>query len=235
MGPDRRTKRRQERGRRRIALVLDVAAQVFADVGYDAATTNAIAARAGISPGSLYQFFPNKEAIAEALTERYVEQLEATHDAALDLKVAHLPLGALIDHIVDPLVEFNVSNPSFQALLSGSDVSPRLATLTQDLHEAVLERIEAIIAARAPSLRARERSRATSVSVQIFKAVLPLVLSAAQSERAAIVRELKTALRGYLEAVEGASEPASPSKSTNRRRTSGRASTRRTVAARRPT
>jgi AcrR family transcriptional regulator len=75
--------KRQERGKRRIAAILDVAAEVFADVGYDAATTNAIAARAEISPGSLYQFFPNKEAIAEALAARYVAELQATHNAAL--------------------------------------------------------------------------------------------------------------------------------------------------------
>ena len=192
------TKRRQERGRRRIAHLLDVAAEVFADVGYEAATTNAIAARAGMSPGSLYQFFPNKEAIAAALAARYVEELTATHDIALDPDLAGLPLDELIDRIVDPLVEFNLRNPSAHALLQGSDISPDLAESTQALHEAVLDRIEAIIAARAPTLRARERSRAARVSVQIFKAIQPMVLGARASERAAVVGELKAALRGYL-------------------------------------
>jgi AcrR family transcriptional regulator len=60
-------KRRQARGQRRIDQLLDVAARVFAEVGFEAATTNGIAARAGVSPGSLYQFFPNKDAMAEAL------------------------------------------------------------------------------------------------------------------------------------------------------------------------
>jgi AcrR family transcriptional regulator len=194
--------RRQERGRRRIALLLDVADQVFADVGYEAATTNAIAARAGMSPGSLYQFFPNKEAIAEALAERYVAQLEATHDVALDLDVAHLSLDALIDRIVDPLVALHVANPSLHALLNGSDISPRLAASTQGLHEAVLERVEAVIDARAPQLRREERRRAARVSVQIFKAIQPLVLAAGATERPALVRELKAALRGYLQQFE---------------------------------
>ncbi|OWY61551.1 hypothetical protein B7486_63205, partial [cyanobacterium TDX16] len=65
------TPKRQERGLKRIALILDTAERVFTEVGYDAATTNLIASEAGISPGSLYQFFANKEAIAEALAARY--------------------------------------------------------------------------------------------------------------------------------------------------------------------
>src|SRR4051812_43963566 len=67
--------RRQPRGERRIDQILLAAGVVFARVGYERATTNAIAAEAGISPGSLYQFFPNKEAIAGALETRYAEQM----------------------------------------------------------------------------------------------------------------------------------------------------------------
>ena len=58
---------RQERGRRRIEGILEAAARVFAEVGYEAATTNAIAREARTSIGSLYQFFPNKGAVLEAL------------------------------------------------------------------------------------------------------------------------------------------------------------------------
>ena len=59
---------RQARARQRVNIILDAAAAEFAAVGYEAATTNAIARRAGTSIGSLYQFFPNKEAVLEALS-----------------------------------------------------------------------------------------------------------------------------------------------------------------------
>jgi len=49
---------------------LKPAQTVFAEMGYDEATTNHIAAQAAISPGSLYQFFSNKEEIAQALAAR---------------------------------------------------------------------------------------------------------------------------------------------------------------------
>lgn len=60
-------RRRQARGERRIAQLLQAAAGVFCRTGYAAASTNAIAREAGVSPGTLYQFFPNKEAIAVEL------------------------------------------------------------------------------------------------------------------------------------------------------------------------
>src|SRR5215813_1662844 len=127
--PARVPRRRQARGQRRIDLLLDVAALVFAEVGFEAATTNAIAARAGVSPGSLYQFFPNKDAMAEALADRFVQRLRETQ-AVFGPEIEYLPLAELIDHVLDPLVAFHVAHPGFQAMFSGSIVSPRLASAT---------------------------------------------------------------------------------------------------------
>src|SRR5918996_4966718 len=118
------TKKRQERGKKRIEQILDAAAAVFAESGYEGATTNAIAAHAGMSPGSLYQFFPNKEAIAEALASRYAEEMEAAHSVALNPGLAKLPLDEMIDRIVDPMIELSLANPGAKALLTGSDPSP---------------------------------------------------------------------------------------------------------------
>ena len=194
--------KRQERGKRRIELILDAAAHVFADVGYEAATTNSIAARADISPGSLYQFFPNKEAIAEALAARYVAELEAMHDVALDPSLADLPLEEMLDRVVDPMVAFNLANPASKALLNAADLSPQLAQSTAHLHEAMCERVELLIASRAASLKPKERARAAQVTIQIFKALLPMVMSAGRADRAPVISELKSALRGYLESIE---------------------------------
>src|SRR6266851_6317665 len=88
---------RQDRGRRRIDAIIEAASAEFAEVGYEATTTNAIARRAGTSIGSLYQFFPNKEAILEALAVYYEEQLRALHDAILNAETASLPMPELYD------------------------------------------------------------------------------------------------------------------------------------------
>ena len=63
---ERRQARRQKRSVLRVEEILHAAGVLFAELGYDKVTTNMIAARAGVSPGSLYQFFSNKEAIAQA-------------------------------------------------------------------------------------------------------------------------------------------------------------------------
>jgi len=63
---------KRERGRQRVEALLDAAAEVFIDRGTEAATMTEIAARAGASIGSLYQFFPNKSLLAQALRDRFV-------------------------------------------------------------------------------------------------------------------------------------------------------------------
>src|SRR3984893_16725992 len=66
---------KRARGVQRVAELLDAGAVLFAEKGYDAATMTEIAQRAGASIGSLYQFFPSKEVLAEALFSRYVERV----------------------------------------------------------------------------------------------------------------------------------------------------------------
>lgn len=65
----------QARSRERVERILDAAAQLLVDEGYDAVKTNLIAKRAGVSIGSVYQFFPNRFAIFNALASRYREKI----------------------------------------------------------------------------------------------------------------------------------------------------------------
>jgi AcrR family transcriptional regulator len=182
---------------------LDAAAEVFAEVGYEKATTNLIAARAGMSPGSLYQFFTNKEAIAEALAGRYATRQAASHDAAfLRSGAASLPLGTVIGQVIDPMIAFHVANPAARILLQSADLSPALAARTGQLHDAALRRAEDLVAARAPGLSADERARVASVTFQVFKGMLPVILAAGPDERDALIRELKAVLLRYLEPME---------------------------------
>lgn len=66
---------RQARSREMVETILEAAARVFIRRGYASATTNRIAEAAGISVGSLYQYFPSKDAIAVELLRRYRETL----------------------------------------------------------------------------------------------------------------------------------------------------------------
>ncbi|GAA1017534.1 TetR family transcriptional regulator [Acrocarpospora pleiomorpha] len=194
--------KRQARGRQRIADILDAALALFAESGYEVTSTNAIAARAGISPGSLYQFFPNKNAIAEALSVRLVEQMRAAHSSAFELtQVPGLTLDELIDRVLDPLITFNVANPGVKALFGNTDM-PALGA-ARPLQEAVAGRVGAVIGARSPRLPAAERNRAAMVTVRIVAAMMPPIVAAQGAERDALTTELKKALHGYLAQLDG--------------------------------
>lgn len=197
-------RRRQARGERRMAEILDAAAVVFAQAGYEAATTNAIAARAEISPGSLYQFFTNKEGIAQALADRFVTQMRDAHADAFDATdFARIDLDEVLDRVVDPIIAFNLANPGFKSLFARPDMPAGLAGAAQSIQAALLSRVEGVIGARAPQLPAKERARTARVAIQIFQAMVPMVLSSAGAERQATIAELKKVLRGYLAPVIG--------------------------------
>jgi AcrR family transcriptional regulator len=163
--------KRQARGRQRIQEILDAALAQFAETGYEKASTNAIAARAGMSPGSLYQYFPNKEAIAD------------------ETAVTELPLPELISRVVDPLVSFHVTHPGAKVLIGDRG---------QSLHTGVTDRVAALLRARSPELPDDDVRRSSSIAVQIVAALMGGIVAASEPERSALVQELKRALTGYL-------------------------------------
>lgn len=68
---------RQKRSREMVSRLLDATAATLAEQGLDGTTTNHIAERAGVSIGSLYQYFPDKNALVEALLERMAHEVSA--------------------------------------------------------------------------------------------------------------------------------------------------------------
>ena len=195
---------KQERGERRIAAILDAAAKEFARVGFDGATTNAIARRAKTSVGSLYQFFPNKEAILEALTEYYREEIRAMNEVVLSEQAARLPLPAFFGQLVDGLAEFHTTHPAFLSLFYGSTTSAHLAAAADRLHQQCVAGAEAAIAARFPNLApVRVRLYAT-INVQVVQALLPLAMRAEPAGRVQLLGEIKNLLMRYMDGVTAA-------------------------------
>ncbi|MFI2350328.1 TetR family transcriptional regulator [Streptomyces sp. NPDC019443] len=196
-------RRRQARGERRIAQLLEAAANVFCSSGYTAASTNAIAREAGVSPGTLYQFFPNKEAIAVELGGRLLDQWRESHGAALTAANLNLPLDELLDAVLDPLFAFNHENPAFAVLMHGPDIPGQITQEFNALHAGLLTRIEEIIAGYLPDAPPAELSRTAATIFAIFKAGLDLVLTHEGEERQAYITEVKKVMFGYLNPIVG--------------------------------
>ncbi len=95
---------------------MDAAAEVIHERGFEAATMAEIAARADAKIGSLYRFFPNKEAVAEALMARYAEVLQAEY-AAIHARAADARAEELADVLIDLLVKVYPQTRAITALL----------------------------------------------------------------------------------------------------------------------
>ncbi len=193
----------QSRGQRRIEAILDAAERLFAEIGYDATTTNAIAARAHTAIGSLYQFFPNKEAILRALVERFRDRLRAGLDAALGDVAAHaeLPLEAAIDRVLDPLIALHASRAGILQVYFAQGGWGELARAPRMLADEIVVRLEGILAQREPGLPAEKRRLHAQVVVEVVRALLPLTSTPEGALREDVVAELKRVVRAYLVAI----------------------------------
>jgi AcrR family transcriptional regulator len=103
-------------GRQRVADLLQAAAAVIQERGFEAATMAEIAARADARIGSLYRFFPSKEAVADALMQRYADILQAEYDAVH----ARAPMATpeeLADTLINLLVKLYPQARAVTALL----------------------------------------------------------------------------------------------------------------------
>ena len=198
---DRRQAHRQKRGLLRVEEILSAAGALFAEHGYDRVTINMIAAHAGISQGSLYQFFPNKEAITQAFAANAIEQLHRVYDTMLSSEGTSLPFQMFLETFIDRIVAFNRNCPGYLALELGLPTSSPPATVLADLRQGLLARQDALLAAYWPQSTREQRQLPLLVSYRLFLALLPLALRGDQEQQKAIVQEMKAVLYRYLEPI----------------------------------
>jgi AcrR family transcriptional regulator len=185
---------RRARGHARVAALLEAAGVEFAEKGYEAATMTAIAARAGASIGSLYQFFPTKDQIAGALIESYVNLLTETfHKLRETAPSLELPL--LASRLTKTFVKFRAGHPAFAVLAETySDVLPGAMTIRERLRG----EIASVLAAVAPQLLPAEIAVRAVVIQQIMKAAVAVNSDNAISSRKAVMDELECLMLHYL-------------------------------------
>lgn len=136
---------RQERSRATVEAILEAAAQVFERHGYAAGTTNRIAARAGVSIGSLYQYFPNKDAVLVALVERHLEEgVAAVAPLLTELVEQPPPLRAALTGLVTAMAELHRHRPALHRVLF--EEAPRPPRLRRRLEEVQRGAEEAVAA-----------------------------------------------------------------------------------------
>jgi AcrR family transcriptional regulator len=183
-----------------VERIIDSAARVFLERGYDAATTEEIARLAGTSIGSVYQFFPNKLAIFNAIAARYVERARELFDTFMTPAAIDRPWTELLDGAIDAFVAYHRMEPGFRAILLNWRVSADMVLANDDVNREFARRAESVLSANAPSLTPARRALVATIIIETISTMLILCVRR-PSTADAIVAETKTLLRRYLEPI----------------------------------
>jgi AcrR family transcriptional regulator len=156
----------QARSRATIEAILQAAAHILGERGWDGLTTNAVAEVAGVSIGSLYQYFPHKLALVEAVRRRHFDDVLAVLRAAAD---ARLPRARRIEALVDGMVSVHSRYPAAHRVLLEETPRGKDASAIHDRFAARLhQRYEAIVRANsrgAPTGQPRVAARVLAAAV----------------------------------------------------------------------
>ena len=129
----------QERSRQTIERILNAATRIFHEQGYAGTTTNDIADEADLSIGSLYQYFPNKDALLAALTKRHI----TSTTSSLAAMIGELPGDSGFDVILRTVVRFLVEQHDLDDLhLLVMHTAPRTHEINLELEQAKTQLVE---------------------------------------------------------------------------------------------
>ncbi len=163
---------RQGRSRQTWNEILEAAARVFGERGYAAGTTNHIARVAGVSIGSLYEYFPNKDAILVALAERHLERMTLEVERLLaEAQDRAEPIGALLHRFVTAMVSVHRGEPDLLRVLFSEAPHPsELHACVLRMEETLAHSVEVLLR-QSPELALRDPDTAAHLVVQTVEAL----------------------------------------------------------------
>ncbi|MEN5395864.1 TetR/AcrR family transcriptional regulator [Achromobacter xylosoxidans] len=172
--PQPRKSPRQQRSQQTVDTILQATARVLAEYGYAGTNTNRIAETAGVSVGSLYQYFPNKNALIAALHDRHDKQMLALIDEVLDgnpaatlrERVAAIVAASLHAHLLEPALH-RVLEREFPLFDQPRDHS----RADQDIHR----RMRHLLELHREEIAQQDRELATYVVLRIMESLVHAV------------------------------------------------------------
>ena len=191
---------RQERAQATVQAIVEATARVLREQGYDGLTTNKVADAAGVSVGSLYQYFPGKDALVTALLLRFAERQQAAFFEVIG-KVATAPIPVVVDAVVEMLVDQAGIDPELAVVLMNQ--IPRVGQLGEVMayNEAkIATPLHAFLVARQADLAPDDlRAAAFLLTHSIPPLLQRMRVSSPPPElRSAVFRELKRMLIAYF-------------------------------------
>ncbi|QIR35833.1 TetR/AcrR family transcriptional regulator [Tolypothrix sp. PCC 7910] len=195
-----RRKPRQARSQERVNRIIDVAEELFISQGYSATTTNAIASRAQIPIGSLYQFFPDKTAIVQALALRYEERLHQRLAILDNPELAKLPLSTLVEQMIDITEQHFTENPGYYAIfMEVQGTLPEVQAVGDAADAQLIRDFATLLAQRQAELDTADYEAIAFVLVKAIGTLMWLSLSQEKAFRQRLVAETKRFTLNYLQ------------------------------------
>lgn len=151
----------------RVEAILEAAAEVFSERGFEAATMTEIAARSGTAVGSMYRFFPTREALGARLLERYQAQLGVWASAVAD-QASQLSVEVLTDMLFDALAGGDAMRSGARAVLEAHGDG---AELRMEYRTALRKDLERVLKAANVKLTAAQARERAAMLVYIFKGI----------------------------------------------------------------
>jgi len=207
----------QHRSRATRAALLRAAAQLLGRRGSAEVTTNEIARRAGVSIGSLYEYFRDKDAIVQALVDEHLaaaEQLFAERARELAADAASRPLGELLAALVEAMLRFHADDPRVHRVLASEAARSRATRARVSALEDGAAQVLAALFATHPEAKIARPALAARVVVQTVDALTHRWILAPSGEPVALALladELTRMLKGYV--VDGGRARAAVSRS----------------------
>jgi len=187
----------QGRSLARVHRMLDACATLVDEVGYDGLTTTLLAERAGVAIGSVYQFFPDKRAVVQALTQRnldaYVERLSA--------RIADGGLAKwwdAVDTAIDEYIDMHRHVPGFRTLHFGDVVDSHLLDEERDNNAIIVEQLGDLLVASFAAADGQRLRFALAIAVEMSDALIKYAFRRHPDGDDQVLTEAKDIVRDYL-------------------------------------
>ncbi|MBB4934670.1 AcrR family transcriptional regulator [Lipingzhangella halophila] len=187
----------QQRSIQRVRKMLDACAELLDEIGYSELSTTRIADRAGVAIGSVYQFFPDKKAIAQALGLRYLDTFSARVTDRLR-QGTFVHWTEAVDVIIDEYLDMHRNVSGFRVLHFGDIVDVRLLDANADNNRVIATRLRELLISIAGVDDSDELRHASMVAVEAADAVLKLAFRQDPDGDPRLIEETKLLIRGYL-------------------------------------
>ena len=157
----------QARSKETVDAILRATARILVAEGYEGTSTNRVAEVAGVSVGSLYQYFPGKEALVAALVEKHQAELFAALNP--DPTMLTLPLDQVARKLVEAMLRAHSVNPPLHKVLI--EVGPRLGKHPHALRDQGVALVTALLELHKKEVRALDHDVAAFIIVQAVEAL----------------------------------------------------------------